>query len=109
MNFGMITLKQSTKTKQNYAMWIQTALLFILKLKIFIKALLVMLKNNTSNYSENDKRLVPVGKNKNVISLFKDQLVGKNMKEFVGIRLKTWAYLMDDDTEHKKAKGTKKI
>ena len=68
-----------------------------------------MLKNNTSNYSENDKRLVPVGKNKNVISLFKDQLVGKNMEEFVEIRLKTWAYLMDDDTEHKKAKGTKKI
>ena len=30
------------------------------------------------------------------------------MKEFVGLRAKTYAYLMDDDTEHKKAKGTKK-
>ena len=30
------------------------------------------------------------------------------MKEFVGVRVKTWAYLMDDDTEHNKAKGTKK-
>ena len=30
------------------------------------------------------------------------------MKEFVGLRAKTWAYLMDDDTEHKKAKETKK-
>ena len=30
------------------------------------------------------------------------------MKEFVGLRGKTWAYVMDDDTEHKKAKGTKK-
>ena len=30
------------------------------------------------------------------------------MIEFVGIRAKTWAYLMDDDSEHKKAKGTKK-
>ena len=30
------------------------------------------------------------------------------MKEFVGLRAKTWAYLMDDDSEHKKAKGTKK-
>ena len=30
------------------------------------------------------------------------------MKEFVGVRVKPWAYLMDDDTEHKKTKGTKK-
>ena len=30
------------------------------------------------------------------------------MKEFVGLRAKTYAYLMDDDTEHKKAKGIKK-
>ena len=29
------------------------------------------------------------------------------MKEFVGLRAKVWAYLMDDDIEHKKAKGTK--
>ena len=30
------------------------------------------------------------------------------MKKFVGIRAKTYAYLMDHDSEHKKAKGTKK-
>ena len=30
------------------------------------------------------------------------------MKGFVGLRVKTYAYLMDDDTEDKKAKGTKK-
>ena len=30
------------------------------------------------------------------------------MKEFVGLRAKTYAYLMDDDSEYKKAKGTKK-
>ena len=28
------------------------------------------------------------------------------MKEFAGSRAKTYAYLMDDNTEHKKAKGT---
>ena len=39
---------------------------------------------------------------------FKDELGGKIMNEFVALRAKTWAYLMDDDTEHKKAKGTKK-
>ena len=30
------------------------------------------------------------------------------MKEFVELRTKTYAYLMDDDSEKKKAKGTKK-
>ena len=30
------------------------------------------------------------------------------MKEFVGLRAKAYAYLMDDDSEHKKARGTKK-
>ena len=62
----------------------------------------------TSNYDEHDKRPLPIGKNKKVIGLFKDELGGKIMKEFVGLRAKTYAYLMDDDSEHKKAKGTKK-
>ena len=30
------------------------------------------------------------------------------MKEFCTIRVKTYAYLMDDDSEMKKSKGTKK-
>ena len=30
------------------------------------------------------------------------------MREFAALRAKTYAYLMDDDTGHKKAKGTKK-
>ena len=30
------------------------------------------------------------------------------MKEFVAVRAKTYSYLMDDDNEHKKEKGTKK-
>ena len=30
------------------------------------------------------------------------------MTKFVGLRLKTYSYLKDDDSEHKKAEGTKK-
>ena len=29
------------------------------------------------------------------------------MKEFAGLRAKTWAYLLDDNSEKNKAKGTK--
>ena len=63
---------------------------------------------DTFNYDENDNRPLPIGMNKKVIGLFKDELGGKIMKEFVGLRAKTYSYLMDDDSEHKKAKGTKK-
>ena len=45
--------------------------------------------------------------NKKVIGLSKDELGGKIMKEFVALKAKTYSYLMDDDTEHKKAKEQK--
>ena len=63
---------------------------------------------DTSNYGEDDKRPLLIGKNKKLIGLFKDELGGKITKEFVGLRAKTYAHLMDDSSEHKKAKGTKK-
>ena len=108
MNFGMITSNQNSKTKQNYAIWILLALLIILKLEILKDSNDVERQFDTSNYGENDKGLLPIGKNKTLIGLFKDKLGGKTMKEFIGLRPKTYAYLMDDDSEHKKAKGTEK-
>ena len=63
---------------------------------------------DTSNYDENDKRPLSIGKNKKVIGLFKDELGGKIMKEFCALRAKTYSYLMDDNSEVKKSKGTKK-
>ena len=109
MNFGMISLNQSTETKQNYATWIMTALLFIIKPKIFYEDIANDVKEwfDTSNYDEDDKRPLPIGRNKLVIVLFKDEFGQKITKEFVAIRAKTWPYLTDDNSEHKKSKGTK--
>ena len=42
------------------------------------------------------------------VGLFKDELGGKIMKEFCAVRAKTYTYLMDDDSENKKAKGVKR-
>ena len=61
---------------------------------------------DTSNY-ENDQRPLPISKNKKIIGLFIDEFGGKIMIEFIGLRAKTYAYLIDADSEHKKAKGTK--
>ena len=58
-----------------------------------------------SNYDENGKRPLPIGKNKKVIGLFKDEIKGKIMKEFVALRAKTYACLTigyNDDDYHKK-------
>ena len=44
-------------------------------------------------------------KNKNVIRLMKDELGGKIMKNFFGLRAKIHSYLIDDGSEDKKAKG----
>ena len=63
---------------------------------------------DTSNYDVNDERRLPIGRNKKVIGLFKDELGRKSMVEFVALRAKAYAYLMEDDSEYKKAKGTKK-
>ena len=61
---------------------------------------------DTSNYETN--RPLPIGKNKKVIGLMKDELGGKVITEFVTLRPKTYSYLTDDGKENKKAKGTKK-
>ena len=63
---------------------------------------------DASNYIKDDKRLLPIGQNKKKIGFFKDELGGKIMKEFVALRGNRYAYLVDGDTEHKKAKGTKR-
>ena len=63
---------------------------------------------DTSNYNKKDERPLPIGKNKKVIRMFKDELGGKIMTEFCALRAKAYSYKLDDDTENKKAKGTKK-
>ena len=53
-------------------------------------------------------RLLLKGKNKKVIGLIKDEFCGKIMTKIVWLRAKTYSYLIDDGSEDKKAKGTKK-
>ena len=38
--------------------------------------------------------------------MMKDELGGKIMKEFIGLRLKCYSYLTEDGNVDKKAKGT---
>ena len=64
---------------------------------------------DTSGYSKTDFRPLPVGLNKKVIGLMKDELGGKIMTEFVALRPKFYSYKKLDDSEDKKCKGIKKF
>ena len=50
---------------------------------------------------------MPTRKNKKVVGLMKDELGEKIMTEFIGLKAKTYSYLMDDNIGVKKAKETK--
>ena len=60
---------------------------------------------NKSGYEPD--RPLPIGKNKKVIGLMKDELGGKIMKEFIGLRPKMYSYRVEE-SEPKKCKGIKK-
>ena len=61
---------------------------------------------DTSGYCPN--RPLPVGLNKKVIGLMKDELGGKIRTEFVTLRPKLYSYKKLDGSEDKKCKGIKK-
>ena len=110
MNFGTITLNQNMEAEQNYCYTDTDSYVIYIKTEDFYKDIGNDVERwfDTSNYDENDKRLLPIGENKKIPGLFKDELGGKIMTEFAALRAKTYAYLMDDDSKHKKARGTKK-
>ena len=115
----MIILNQSMAIEKNYVTLILIVLLFILKTEDFYKDIANDVERwlDTSNCDENDEILLPIGKNNKVIGLSKDKLGGEIMIEFVALRAKTYAYLIngynDGDYDkkkiiNKKAKRTKK-
>ena len=79
-----------------------------IKTKDFFKDIANDVENrfHTSNYEVN--RPLPMGKNKKVIGLMKDELSGKIITEFVTLRPRIYLYLTDDGKGDKKTKGTKK-
>ncbi|CAB4019693.1 uncharacterized transposon-derived, partial [Paramuricea clavata] len=63
---------------------------------------------DTSNYDKNHSSGIPVGKNKKVVGMMKDECGREQISEFVGLRSKLYAYKMDEGEEEKKCKGVKK-
>ena len=63
---------------------------------------------DTSNFPPSHPSGIPVGKNKKVVGMFKDEAGGKIIEEFVGLRAKLYSYKMfDSKKEAKKCKGVR--
>ena len=89
--------------KQDCVIWIQTVSLYTQKHDIYKDiAEDVETRFDTSNYRLD--RPLPKIKNKKVIGLMKDELGGKTMIKFVGLRAKAYNYLIDEGSKNKKAK-----
>ena len=78
-----------------------------IKTKDFYKDIAMDVKErfDTSNCIYN--RPLPIGVNKKVVGLMKDELGGGIITEFVVLRPKAYSYKTNDNMEFKKAKGTK--
>ena len=63
---------------------------------------------DTNGYSKTDFRPLPIGLNKKVMGLMKNELGGKIMTKCVALRPKLYSYKRLDGSEDKKCKGIKK-
>ena len=65
-------------------------------------------KFDTSNYPLNHESGIQTGVNKKVIGMFKDEVAGRQITHFVGLRPKLYSFKVEDGSLTKKCKGIKK-
>ena len=75
-----------------------------LKQKIFFKDISEDVEKgfDTSNFPKDHPSGIPVGKNKTIPGMMKDEAGGKIIEEFVGLRAKLYSYKMFEGKEEKK-------
>ncbi|CAH3196715.1 unnamed protein product, partial [Porites evermanni] len=68
----------------------------------------ILTKFDTSDYPPNHPSGILTGVNKKVIGMFKDEVAGKQIICFVGLRPKLYSFRIEEDKEVRKCKGIKK-
>ena len=86
------------------------SLMYQIKTKDFYKDISADVRYmfDTSDYPPNHKSGIPTGINKKVIGMFKDEVAGKQITHFVGLRPKLYSFKIEEDKEVRKCKGIKK-
>ena len=65
-------------------------------------------KFDTSDYPQSHPSGIPTGLNKKVIGMFKDEVAGKQITHFIGLRPKLYSFKIEEGKDVKKCKGIKK-
>ena len=83
------------------------SLMYEIKTEDFYKDISVDVKDrfDTSDYPPNHPSDIPTGCNKKVLGMFKDEVGGRIIEEFVGLRAKLYSYKMYEGKENKRCKG----
>ena len=109
-NFHYTYIKEKYNSKAQLLFTDTDSLMYQIKTKNFYKDITgdVQDKFDASDYDPNHPSGILTGVNKKVIGMFKDEVAGKQITHFVGLRPKLYSYKVEDEKELKKCKGIKK-
>ena len=103
-------VKEKYKDKAELSFTDTDSLLYQIKTDDFYKDISrdIETKFDTSDYPPDHPSGVLTGVNKKVIGMFKDEVAGKQITCFVGLRPKLYSFKLEDDILTKECKGIKK-
>ena len=109
-NFHYNYIKQKYGDKAKLLLTDTDSLMYEIQTEDFYKDINGDVKDrfDTSGYPSNHSSGIPSGLNKKVLGMFKDEVNGNVIDEFVGLRAKLYSYKMFEGKESKKCKGVKK-
>ena len=109
-NFHYTYMKKKYKNKAELLFTDTDSLIYLINTKDFYKDISydIITKFDTSDYPPNHPSGIPTGVNKKVIGMFKDEVAGKQITHFVGLRPKLYSFKIEEEREVKKCKGVKK-
>ena len=103
-------IKKKYEDKAKLLLTDTDSLMYEIQTEDFYKDIIRDLKDrfDTSGYPSDHPSGIPSGFNKKVLGMFKDEVNGDIIDEFVGLRAKLYSYKMFEGKESKKCKGVKK-
>ena len=109
-NFHYTYIKEKYGKKAELLFTATDSLIYLINTKDFYKDISpdILSKFDTSDYPSNHESGIPTGVNKKVIGMFKDEVAGKQITHFVGLRPKLYSFRIEEEREVKKCKGIKK-
>ena len=109
-NFHYTYIREKYGNKAELLFTDTDSLMYQIKTKDFYKDISfdILTKFDTSDYPPNHPSGILTGANKKVIGMFKDEVAGKQITHFVGLRPKIYSFKIEEDREGKKCKGVKK-